>query len=265
MLLKSSVSLKNISRLHVGGTAKKVYFPETIAEFVDLLKKYPKAVIIGGGSNVFFADRSFSLIIITAKLNKLAKCSSRGFWAECGVPLAKLFSFAAGVPATVGGGLWMNFGAFRREIQEFVEQVEIYDLKKKQLKTLNKKEIVFSYRHASFEKNKQIILRAKFSRKYLLNSKKLLKLRQANMPYDKPNIGSIFRNPQEGPAGYFIEAAGLKGASIGGAMVSEKHANIIINTGKATANDVTNLIKKIQNIVKAKFNVELTPEVKYVK
>jgi UDP-N-acetylmuramate dehydrogenase len=265
MLAKSSVSLKTISRLRVGGTAKKVYYPETITEFVELLKKYPKAVIIGGGSNVFFADRTFAVIIITAKLNKLTKSGARSYWAECGVPLPKLFSFAAGVPATVGGGLWMNFGAFRREIQEFVEQVEIYDLKKKQVTTLAKKEIHFGYRHASFEKNKQIILRAKFTQKYLLNSKKLLKLRQTNMPYDKPNIGSIFRNPQAGPAGYFIEAAGLKEYSVGNAMVSPKHANIIINTGNATANDVINLIKKIQNIVKAKFNVELKPEVKYVK
>lgn len=265
MLVKSSVSLKTISRLKVGGTAKNIFYPETIAEFIELLKKYPKPVIVGGGSNVFFADKVFPAVIITTKLNKLSKAGRSGFWAECGVLLPKLFSFAAGVPATVGGGLWMNFGAFRQEIQEFVEEVEIYDQKKRKVRILDRAEIVFGYRHASFEKDKQIILRARFKRKSLVNSNKLLKLRQAALPYDKPNIGSIFRNPKEGPAGYYIDSAGLKGFTIGGAMVSLKHANIIVNNGNAKARDVVALIKKIKNTVKAKFNIELVPEVKYVK
>lgn len=262
---KLSVSLKTISRLRVGGTAKKIYYPENLDEFIRLLSRIPKPIIVGGGTNVFFADKEFSVLIITSKLNKVYPERKKSFWAECGVPLAQLYSFAAGVPATVGGGLCMNFGAFRREIQEFVLKVEVFDLKKNKAIILPKDKIKFGYRAASFEQNKQIITRVLFSRKYLANKAKLLKLRQKAMPYDKPNIGSIFKNPKQGPAGYFIEAAGLKGYSIGGIAVSEKHANIFINTGKAKARDVLALIKKVRQTVKAKFNVDLKPEVKYVK
>ncbi len=260
METRSFVSLKELSGLQIGGTAETVFFPDSVNEFMEILNNENKQLVIGGGSNTFFLNTKIKNIIVTKKLTAVDNLPDGSFWADCGVKLADYFSFAAGVPATVGGGVLMNFGAFGRELAEFVKEVEVFD-KKVGRRTLKKEEIIFGYRSSSLKKENLIILRVFFSGRYSDSFKEYLEKRKKNIPYEYPNIGSIFKNPPENSAGYLIEQAGLKGTSVGDAQVSLKHANIIVNKGSASAEDVLTLIEKIKKTVSDKFGIQLEAEV----
>lgn len=257
---KSFVSLKELSGLKIGGIAETVFFPGSLSEFIQLLKEESLPIIVGGGSNVFFLKDKIKTVIVTKNLTVVEHLPDNSFWADCGVKLAEYFSFAAGVPATVGGGVLMNFGAFGQELASFVKAVEVFDQKLSR-RILKSSELKFAYRTSSLKKEKLIVLRVLFSSDYRDNFKEYLAKRKNNIPYDYPNIGSIFKNPAENSAGYLIEQAGLKGLTVGNAMVSLKHANIIVNKGAATAADVLALITKIKEIIKEKFAVELETEI----
>jgi UDP-N-acetylmuramate dehydrogenase len=256
MQKQQSVSLKNFSALKIGGTAGTVYFPESVAELTGLLAENPHIPVIGGGTNVFFGD--LPELICTRRLNKIAETAA-GVEAECGARLEKLFDFAAGVPATVGGGVHMNFGAFGLELKDFLASARIWNAGK--ICVLPAAKLRLGYRSSGFS---GVVLAALFRQKHLDSRAEYLKQRREKMPLGSPNIGSIFLNPPGQSAGALIENAGLKGYKFKNLQVSEKHANVIVNNGAASAADLLFLLEHIKQTVQNKCSVELTPEIQYI-
>ena len=255
MQKKLSVSLKDFSAIRIGGTADAVYFPQTLAELTELLEKKPDIPVVGGCTNVFFGD--LPELICVKYLDKISK-TPNGIEAECGALLSKLFDFASGVPATVGGGLIMNFGAFGFELKDFLISAQVWH---NSVQTLSVDELRLGYRTSNFQ---GVVLSALFKHTQLDKTAEFLAQRQDKMPWGKPNLGSIFKNPPGHSAGKLIEDAGLKGYEYKNLQISEKHANIIINNGAATAADLLFLIDYIKETVKTKTGIELSAEVKYL-
>jgi len=261
-------------------------------------KKLP-FFILGAGSNVLFSDKGFNGLVIKLQ-NTQYEIRNTTVIAGAGVPLQKLVLEAAkkglsglenlaGIPGTLGGAIWGNAGAFGREIGDLVEEVKVLDVGglKLEVKKLKKEDCKFGYRNSIFKRRKNwIILEAtlkleKGNKKEIEEKiKEILKLRKEKQPLELPCAGSVFKNVpikkvpkkiqkkfkekiKNGflPAGVLIEAAGLKGFQIGGAKISEKHANFIVNTGEAKAKDVLKLIELIKKRVKKKFKIELKEEI----
>lgn len=256
MQKKLSASLKDFSAIHIGGRADTVYFPETISELTELLAEKPALPVVGGCTNVFFGD--LPELVCAKYLNKISEMSG-GVVAECGALLEKLFDFAAGVPATVGGGVIMNFGAFGFELKDFLRSVRVWQ--NGAVKTLAVEELRLGYRSADFA---GVVLSAVFKRKRLEKKAEYLKQRQEKMPWGQPNIGSIFKNPAGLSAGQLIEDAGLKGFKYKDLQVSEKHANIVVNNGAASARDLLELIERIKQTVQEQTNILLETEARYI-
>jgi len=198
----------------------------------------------------------------------------------------------AGIPGTLGGAIWGNAGAFGREIGNLVEEVKVLDVGswKLEVKRLKNKDCKFGYRDSIFKRKKNLIileatLKLKKGKRKEIEEKikEILRLRKEKQPLEFPSAGSVFKNVpiekvskrirekfrekiKDGflPAGVLIEAAGLKGVQIGGAKISEKHANFIVNVGNAKASDVKELIEKIKKEVKKKFKIQLEEEIKLV-
>jgi UDP-N-acetylmuramate dehydrogenase len=264
-------------------------------------KKLP-FFILGGGSNVLFSDKGFNGLVIKLQ-NTQYEIRNTKVVAEAGVPLQKLvletakkglsgLENLAGIPGTLGGAIWGNAGAFGREIGNLVEKVKVLNVRssKLEVKKLRNKDCKFGYRDSIFKRKKNWIileatLRLKRGKKKEIEEKikEILRLRKEKQPLEFPSAGSVFKNvpikkvPKEIrekfkekikdgflPAGVLIEAAELKGFQIGGAKISEKHANFIVNVGKAKASDVKELIEKIKKEVKKKFKIQLEEEIKLV-
>ena len=270
----------------IGGPADCMVFPETREELSKLLKyayqKKISAIFIGSGSNILVWDKGFDGIVISLKKsfkNLTIKRNSQ-IIVEAGVMLGTMVKQAMaaeigglesliGVPGTVGGALIMNAGAFGSEISKYFEEAKTMTLEG-DTKSYKKGEIEFSYRHSTFPKN-EILLEATFQCKRgkpaeILKDRKVASDgRKSNQPLKFRSAGSIFKNPSDSlAAGYLIDKTGLKGTERGGAAISEKHANFIVNMGDATAADVLYLIKLAKKYVAKKFHINLELEVKLI-
>jgi UDP-N-acetylmuramate dehydrogenase len=269
--------LSRHTTLKIGGPADILVIPkdvETLQEVLhvtDGVKKY----VIGNGSNLLLPDAGLRGVVIKisggvngfdcqgrtvtvgggtliqALLRKLADCGLSGL------------EFSAWVPAAVGGAIVMNMGAFGEQIGDIVEFVEILEPTGK-LRRLSKSELKFSYRKSNI-KNCVLTsakLRLSYRQKHIIKKRinEILSKRKELQPISVPSAGSIFKNPKDVPAGKLIDMAGCKGLRIGGAEVSKKHANFIINLGDARSSDVKALIRKVKNTVKEKFKVNLELE-----
>ena len=176
--------------------------------------------------------------------------------------------WASGIPGTIGGSIYGNAGAYKDEIANYIEEIEV--LENNHIKILKKNDIFFEYRSSSLQKRDLIILKAtlKLNKGNTNESfalvKDRLERRIASQPLDYPSAGSVFRNPEGLFAGKLIEDLGLKGTKIGGAEISEKHANFIINTDNATGEDIVKLINLVQNKVKDEYNINLILEQKII-
>ena len=266
----------------VGGCAR--YYAQidslfSLNNLISLANQYKvKYKVIGGGTNILISDLGYDgLIIETKKLNDVF-FKREQVKAMAGAKLEKLIQFAldnkltgleafAGIPATVGGAVVMNAGAFGHNISEYIETVET--LCDGKIKFYGKNDCKFSYRTSKFLGNKEVIVSATFNlkggnREKIGDSIKSYKdLRRLLQPTGK-SCGSVFKNPKPFSAGALIESVGLKGYKVGGAVVSEKHANFIITSSKAKAKDVYELILQIKQKVKDAFGVELHEEVECV-
>ena len=278
-------NLKKYNTYKVGGTASYIVFPKNVDKLIELIgfiKKYNiKYKVIGKGSNIVFSSKNFDGIII--KLDKLNDCEVDDTVIEVGAgySLSKLaismtkkglsgLEFACGIPGTIGGAIFMNAGAYNSDMGYIVESVTVLN-NNLEIKKLYNKELNFHYRSSFFQKNKDYVI---LSAKIILKNgdkKEMLEIiedrkkrRLMSQPLEFPSAGSVFRNTDIAPSGKLIEDCGLKGYSIGGAMVSEKHANFIINSGDATGEDIYNLIKKIKDEVLKKYNVTLLEEQEFV-
>lgn len=258
-----------------GGVAQDFFIPETLNGLSQFLKKNQKSILmLGLGSNLLVRERGFDGVVIKLKnLNQL-EIDDRIIVAGAGTTLAKLSRFCdskglngaeflSAIPGNIGGALAMNAGAFGSEIWQFVDSVT----------TINTKGLVFersstdfniSYRQVLANNNHEYFVAARFKFEKIKkqkNIKVLLKQRNASQPVGEANCGSVFKNPKDHYAAELIEDSHLKGFCIGGACVSDKHANFIINKNKASASDIEKLIVHIQQTVKSKFDISLETEV----
>lgn len=269
----------------VGGPAKlfvKVKDLEGLINTIKYCRKHRiQLFVIGRGSNLLFSDKSFKGIIISLENFNQYKINGNKVTAQCGVPMIKLaydcakvglsgFEFMGGIPGNIGGGIFMNAGAYKSNISEVVESVTILDERFK-LVTLSREEMDFGYRHSIIQEHKKwIVIEATFvlQTKTVQEVKELLdkrkERRMSTQPWNQPSAGSVFRNPEEGAAWKYIDNAGLRGYEIGGAQVSPKHSNFIVNNGYASAKDIHDLIFFVQKEVYDKFQVTLKPEVRFI-
>ena len=277
--------MKNYTTYKVGGKVICVISPEDEKKLIKLLKFLKenkiKYKILGNGSNVIFNDSGYDGVII--KLDNFNNLSIIGnkITVGAGYMLNKLalrvsrlgftgMEFATGIPGTVGGAIYMNAGAYKTDMGYIVQCVKVLtpDL---EIKTLYNKDLDFHYRTSFLQKNDgYICLEVKIN---LIkgDSKEIIELieerksrRIETQPLEYPSAGSVFRNPENDFAGRLIEEIGYKGKSIGGAKVSEKHANFIINTGNATGEEIKELINEIKEKVKKKYNIDLKVEQEFV-
>lgn len=235
--------------------------------------------VLGGGTNLLVSDRGIRGVVLE---NGWSEASADGemVTASSGTPLAHVAAVAARnginglewmatVPGTVGGAVHGNAGAFGSETSDVLVDAELMDLDGGSW-TADPSELGFAYRTTSLQGRPTIVLRARFRgspgdrETAVKRIKEIANERAAKQPLAQPNTGSIFRNPPGDHAGRLIEAAGLKGRRVGGAMVSEKHANFIVNTGDARASDVFELMQLCQREVRERFEVDLVPEVERV-
>ena len=275
-------SLKKHTTYGIGGPADLMIFPKSKQDLIKVIEiineNKIQLTILGSGSNVLVSDNGIRGAVISLK-NSLKKIEvdENILYAECGTMLGKIVKHAVknnliglenlnGVPGTLGGALIMNAGAWGGEISENLIHVEVIN-SKSEIQKIQKKDLNFSYRQSSFNKD-DILLSAKFNLKKA--DKDIIKEnfieaqsgRKKSQPLNKRSAGSLFKNPKNNSAGKLLDEAGLKGFSIGDAKISEKHANFFINDGDASSRDMLMLIKKAHKEVKDKFNVNLSLEVK---
>ena len=276
--------LKKHTTYGIGGPADLMVFPnnkEDLIRVIEIINENNmQLTILGSGSNILVSDNGIRGVVISLKKSlKEVNVNENILYAECGAMLGKIVRLAVrnnliglenlnGVPGTLGGALIMNAGAWGGEISENLVNVELIN-SKNELKKVPKKDINFSYRKSSFDKN-DILLSAEFNLKKA--EKNLIKEnfskaqigRTSSQPLDKRSAGSLFKNPRNNSAGKLLDNAGLKGFSIGGAKISEKHANFFINDGNASSSEMLQLIKKAHKEVKKQFDIDLSLEVKLI-
>ncbi|HEY6960064.1 MAG TPA: UDP-N-acetylmuramate dehydrogenase [Candidatus Limnocylindria bacterium] len=269
--------------LRIGGPAQyylRVTTERDLVEAVRVAREHELPVfVLGGGTNLLVADAGIRGVVLH---NDWSETSVDGTMvtASSGTPTAHVAAVAARngilglewmatVPGTIGGAVHGNAGAFGRETKDDLVDAELMDLNGHTWTATNA-ELGFAYRTSALQGTPTIVLRARFKgtagdrATAVQRIKQMANERMAKQPLAQPNTGSIFRNPPGDHAGRLIEAVGLKGATEGGAMVSTKHANFIVNIGDASAWDVRHLMERCQRAVKEKFGVDLTPEVEMV-
>ena len=268
----------------IGGPAEVMAFPETAEELSKILKTSVlldcKPVILGAGTNVLAPDAGLSGLVICLKdcLDGMEQTGENTIRVMAGVTMTRAAVFAAnlglsglefahGIPGTVGGGVYMNAGAYGGEICQVCDRVEVMDLDGN-VRTFTGDEMDFSYRHSVLEDRPGFVVAAWFTlEKKPVDEirgkmKELMAKRSASQPLDKPSAGSAFKRPVGGYAAALIDQAGLKGFAVGGAAISEKHAGFAVNLGGATAEDVKGLLQQVSDIVFEKSGIRLEPEVR---
>ena len=283
--IKENVSLSKFTTYKVGGTARLLVYPKNTEKLILLLKKLKKENIkhkvLGFGSNLIFSDSLYDGVIIKLDSFDGVKIKDTVITAGAGVSLIKLsykaqkegltgLEFASGIPGSVGGAVFMNAGAYKSDMGYIVSEVKVLT-PELDVKTLYNKDLKYKYRSSFLQSNPNyicleatLVLRHgdKNAIKELMETRKQKRL--LTQPLEYPSAGSVFRNPEGDFAGRLIEECGLKGYSIGGAKVSEKHANFIVNSGGATASDVKNLITYVHDKVKEETKVDLKIEQEFV-
>ena len=280
-------SLKKYNTYRIDGKTKYLIFPKSINDLIKVLEILKenniKYYVLGNGSNVVINDKEYNgATIILSKLNGIEiHPELQMAYAEAGAMLPVVakqsveksltgLEFAAGIPGTVGGAIYGNAGAYNSCILDYVSSVTVLD-EDLNVKVLEHEDITYGYRTSLFkEEKKYIILGAKF---YLKegdkeNSLEMIETRQERrretQPLEYPSAGSVFRNPEGDFAGRLIESCNLKGHKLGGAEVSEKHANFVINKDNATGKDIHDLIEYIHDEVYKKTKVDLHIEQEFI-
>lgn len=274
-------SLSTLSTFRIGGPCDYFIEVKEIDKLIELFKFCKKEnlayQIVGKGSNSLFSDHGFRGVVILNKLDFLEAHEGQfrvgaGYsFSLLGAQTAKQgwmgLEFASGIPASVGGAVFMNAGANGRETCDFLRFVEfLHD--DGSLACFTREELTFGYRHSPFQEMKGMILAATFklepNHEARQKQLEIIDYRKKTQPLQEPSVGCIFRNPECSTAGQLIEKAGLKGFQVGGVKVSEKHANFIVNTGDGKAGDVVQLIKIIKERVFLETGVTLQEEVRFI-
>jgi UDP-N-acetylmuramate dehydrogenase len=279
--IKKDVPLRDYSSWRIGGNARWLAECSTREELRAALRfahdhRCP-FLPIGRGSNVLFSDEGFEGLVIVLRLldfshqGPLWRAESGFSFAQLGVKSAMAgysgLEFAAGIPASLGGALFMNAGAQGQETKDCLcEVVTLWPDGGEERVAVTPKD--FDYRESPFQQQPVILVEATFELKEdqeaRANQIRMVRQRTSTQPYDQPSAGCVFRNPLGAAAGVLIERCGCKGWSEGDAVVSTKHANFIVNAGRATAQDLINLIGRVVDHVKEQESVELHPEVRLI-
>ena len=278
------VPMRRVTSIRVGGPTDGLLFPKDVRELGKIVrfarrKKIP-VMILGKGTNLVVKDKGFRgwMVCLTQGLKKIQQ-EGDVVEADSGLPLQRLVQFTIqkgltglepffGIPGTVGGGLAMNAGAWGVELKDVLlsltlmkENGEVVERSRQRLK--------FSYRKLDLPVS-WVILKGRFQLRkgekgeILEKVRSYSEMRKRTQPLDYPSAGSIFKNPKEGPAGKWIEEVGLKGFRMGQAMISDRHANFIVNLGKATAEDVIDLMERAEKEIYEKKGISLEREIKVV-
>ena len=268
----------------IGGPAEVMAFPNNREELSRLLKTSIlldcKPIILGAGTNVLAPDEGIRGLVICLKdcLDGMEQLDDTTIRVMGGVTMTRAavyacnlglsgLEFAHGIPGTVGGGVYMNAGAYGGELCQVCHNVEVMDLDGT-LHTLSNDDMEFSYRHSVLEDRFAIVVSAEFVLERRESStirermKELQGKRSASQPLDKPSAGSAFKRPVGGYAAALIDAAGLKGYRVGDAAISEKHAGFAVNLGTATARNVKDLLRQVSDQVFEHSGIRLEPEVR---
>ena len=282
--LKMDEPMYSHTSFRIGGGAEVMAFPKNGEELSAVLKASAlldiKPAILGAGTNVLAPDAGISGLVICLKdcLDGMEQLDDTHIRVMAGVTMTRAAVFAAnlglsgmefahGIPGTVGGGVYMNAGAYGGEIRDICESVEVMDMQGN-LSVKSREEMEFSYRHSILEDQGGIVVSAVFSltpaepESVRERMKELKGKRSASQPLDLPSAGSAFKRPVGGYAAALIDQAGLKGFRVGGAAISEKHAGFAVNLGGATAEDVCELLRQVSDRVFADSGIRLEPEVR---
>lgn len=281
-----NVSLKKYTTYCSGGNALCVIYPECSNDLVKLLSFLNDEKIcykiIGNGSNLLFSDKLYNGVLIRlTKLNKIKFLSNNKVRVGAGYPLVKLcnvvakkglsgLEFASGIPGTVGGAVFMNAGAYKSDMGYVVSLVKVLTPDYKVINLVNR-EMKFHYRNSFLQENSgyiclEVVFKLKKGNRDLIEDvmRERRKRRLESQPLEYPSAGSVFRNPDGNFAGKLIEDAGLKGMKHGGAMVSDKHANFIVNYRNASSDDIKYLIDLCHDEVLKQFNIDMKIEQEFV-
>ncbi len=282
--LRLDEPLSKHTSFRIGGPATVMAFPKNADELSKILQVSNlldcKPFILGAGTNILAPDAGLDSLVICLKdcMDGLERIDDVRIRVAAGVTMARAAVFAAGqglgglefahgIPGTVGGGVYMNAGAYGGEISQVCESVDIMKMDGTQV-TLTAEEMQFSYRHSRLEDEGGIVLSAVFRLEEKPEAEvrglmqELLQKRKTSQPLDYPSAGSAFKRPVGGYAAALIDQAGLKGFQIGGAAVSEKHAGFVVNLGNANAEQVKELLVRVSDIVFEKSGIRLEPEVR---
>ena len=282
----TNVELSKITSYKVGGKARLIIYPSNEKELVEVLKIIDyyrlEFKVIGNCTNLLFSDELYTNVLINlSKMNEIKFLSNNKVKVGAGVNLLKLslmcakkdltgLEFASGIPGNIGGAIYMNAGAYKSDMGYIVKSVRVLT-DRYEIITLVNKEMDFHYRTSFLQKHKDYIclgatLQLKKGKREAIEEviRERRLRREESQPLEYPSCGSVFRNPEGDFAGRLIEEAGLKGKSIGGAKVSEKHANFIVNYDNATAKDIHDLIELVHDTVLKKYKVDLKCEQEFV-
>jgi UDP-N-acetylmuramate dehydrogenase len=289
---KQNEPLKNYCTYGIGGPARVLLAAKNTDEILAGLEMARKDklpfFILGGGSNLLFSDAGFDGLVIRIENNFIdiveKKENGASLLAGAGTPLAALVNFArdnslsgmewaAGIPGTFGGAIRGNAGAFGHDMGEAVLRVEALEVSLEKIikKAIDKNDCEFSYRNSIFKKNKNLVVAAaeiflqKGDRAAIVAAMdESAAKKRSSQPLDYPSAGSVFANRENFFAAKIIEDCGFKGKIYGGAQISEKHANFIVNLGNAKSSDILALIAQIKSVAKEKFGVDLQEEIEIV-
>ncbi len=268
----------------IGGPAEVMAFPKTVTQLGQILKASTlldsKVFILGAGTNILAPDAGIEGITICLKdcLGGMERLDETHIRVAAGVTMTRAAIFAAsnhlggmefahGIPGTVGGGVYMNAGAYGGEIKDICVSVDVMSMDGS-VRTLTGEQMGFSYRHSAIEGSTDIVISAVFhltpkpEAEIRACMQDLMNRRKNSQPLDIPSAGSAFKRPAGGYAAALIDQTGLRGYQVGGAAVSEKHAGFVVNLGGATAHDVTTLLSEVSDKVYAAKGIRLEPEVR---
>lgn len=278
-------SLSKYTTFKIGGPAKILIEALSDEEILKIVKLFDEMkenyLIIGNGSNLLISDEVFErpVIVLDKNFAKIMPINEVTLYAESGASLKSLANKAldlglggleaiSGIPGTVGGAVYMNAGAYGSEIKDVVTKIRC--IKDEKIVEFDASEANFAHRRSIFQEKGYVILGAYFKlekkarEEIEAEQKDYTQRRVDKQPLEYPSAGSVFKRPTGYYASKLIEDAGLKGLSVGGAMVSKKHSGFIINTGGASFEDVVTLIEKVKAIVKEKFAVNLEEEIRII-
>ena len=282
--LRMNESMAKHTSFRIGGGAEVMAFPKTETELAELLKVSAlldcKCAILGAGTNVLAPDEGITGLVICLKdcLDGMEALSDTRIRVMAGVTMSRAAVFAAnlglsglefahGIPGTIGGGIYMNAGAYGGEISQVCDRVEVMD-RQGNSRWLRNAEMGFSYRHSVLETADDLVIAAEFTltpaepETIKARMKELIGKRSASQPLNLPSAGSAFKRPKGGYAAALIDQAGLRGFRVGNAGISDKHAGFAVNLGGATAKDVRTLLQTVSDRVLEQTGIRLEPEIR---